>query len=241
MKKGIWLAAAALLAATLTGCTADDPATGEPTTTALVQTTASRPQTTATATAVDPIRVEIDDIAAMTPKAIADKIFAPAYELYNGYTGLGFYQNGQPYVFDPDDTVQGQWAPLQRLVSPYATYDEYMAALRAHFTDELIAEFTDKKLAERDGKAYLFDGGRGVNIFYIDTVYAVKSVDYENKTVIFTATSRYVKDEYWDLAEDLENIPAEYIQTGTGDFTYLRQENGWVFADFMPYDRIGLS
>lgn len=171
---------------------------------------------------------------------LAKTIFDPAIALYRNFEGIGDvgfagYSSEYFYLDDYPDYFIEQ--PGNRYYMPvkderYPTYQAFVDELRKHFSEQLTKELlSGGTYIERDGKFYLEDGARGMNVDFYDASYEVTS-QVPGK-VVFTATARYIRDDRfsWDLPE----VPGEMLESRDFVYNYELEGGKWVFTNFQLF------
>ena len=105
-------------------------------------------------------------------------------------------------------------------------------SLNSIFTTKLVDELLSyNNFIEVDGKVYAYCPGRGSDITYIDSKYAV--TDVQDDKIELTVTARYIKDEYFDTWYDNgAEIKDNMVDVREIKFELKNYDGKWVFDKF---------
>lgn len=158
-------------------------------------------------------------------------LFRAARRLYDGIAGCsrGFDVDYATVVAQP---VEGQdFTRSFYLDNGFASYDDFLTALHAVFTDEMCNSIlANGDFIEVDGKLYAGEGDRGSNIAYLSNSYTAGAATSDG--IAFTWAAHYNDDAYEN--PDSMDAANAYTEEYTVQLAYT--ENGWRFFNFvMPY------
>jgi len=166
---------------------------------------------------------------------LAKTIFDPAIALYRNFEGFSDVRGGEGSGYiEQMDGWERYYEPVDD--ERYPTYQAFVDALHRHFSEQLTQELlSGGTYIERDGKFYMTDSARGMDISFHDVSYAVTS--QTPGKVVFTATAFYVKDEWFEewWYSDLPEIPDEMLESEDFVYTYELIDGKWVFTSFQLF------
>lgn len=160
-------------------------------------------------------------------------LFEAAWRIYDGIGGCstGYIHNYDTTIEVPQDDQD--WDLVYDLDTGFDTYDDFITAMHAVFTDdycdELLAYGGEAPgLIERNGKLWSLEADRGSDIEYMYVDYAlVSSSDTE---IVFNMTGHYApldgNGDWIKAQEYTQDYPIKMEKTS----------DGWRFASFaIPY------
>ena len=158
-----------------------------------------------------------------------------AYGLFDGCAGLDCeydvtYEkeiDGYMWTYSPVKSKQPQYSFLD-----FSSYKAFKKSLNSIFTTKLVDKLLSYNLfIEVDGRVYANCPGRGSDITYIDSKYAV--TDVQDDKIEFTVTARYIKDEYLDYMYDSESkIKDSMVNVHEIKFELKNYDGKWLFDKF---------
>ena len=182
--------------------------------------------------------IDLDGIYNLSSDQVYERYFEKAimaYGIFDGCSGLDCeydvtYEkeiDGFAWTYNPVKKKQSEYSFLD-----FSNYKTFKESLNSIFTPKLVDKLLSyNNFIEVDGKVYANCPGRGSDITYIDSKYAVTNV--QDDKIEFTVTARYIKDEYLDYMYDSgAKIKDSMINVREIKFE-LKNDNGkWLFDKF---------
>lgn len=208
-------------------------ATEEPETTAA----ATEEQTTAepvseTSTSETELPAETDESGAVNLKiddsTSDEELIAAGQELFKSACDVNWkFHVGCPYTLDYESVAENSMGWQFYLITDEGinSLADVEADYHKVFSDAYPNDLSEIFM-EHDGRLYALDGGRGGNVYYIDSVITEVQQRLDNE-IIFNVENRYSGDDYTGEGEYTENA----------EFSAVIDENGtWRAGLFtLPY------
>ena len=182
---------------------------------------------------------EYKDIYNMSSDEVYEKYLKKAVIAYSMFDGLGGPYCEYDVTYDADNDGYTWTYYLiesdQRGEYDFIDFSSYKAlkkSLNKIFSNDLV----DKLLGygnfiEADGKLYACCHGRGSDIYYVKSKYAV--TDVKDDKIELTVYAEYVKEKYFDSWEyDYSKLTDDMIDVDEIKFTMKKQGEKWKFDKF---------
>ncbi len=185
---------------------------------------------------------DYNKLIAMSSDEIAEKIFAPAAEYYEIFSGLGNVKTSDKYIYFWDTDNMTFVKMYEVTDKRFPDYYTLVAKMRKYFDSLLTYEIFDVgPFMEYNGKLYYNEGVRGGVIDYYKSEYTIKSHNAgpQSAAVVYSVTSAYFKYEEDRIAFEKDPtvvIPDERLEFKTVEFRFNGWEGYWSFRNFeLPY------
>lgn len=177
-----------------------------------------------------------DELTAMTPEDINEKLMLPAFEHYRHFTGLGHLgtEDGRGTAFW--DAEQGsEWRMYRVEDDTFPTYESFVCETRKFFSPDLAAQYFGYGYYMEYGEEFYFlDGVRGASIDYCTIDFSILS-STETEIKYRGVARYYLYEDDWGTYPET-SLPDSRFEFRYFDYTLTLQDGRWVFTQFsLPY------
>ena len=182
---------------------------------------------------------EYKEIYNLSSEEVYEKYLKNAVKAYSMFDGLGGPYCEYDVTYDADNDGYTWTYYLiesdQRGEYDFIDFSSYKA-LKKSLNEIFTSDLVDKLLGygnfiEADGKMYACCHGRGSDIYYVKSEYAV--TDVKDDKIELTVYAEYVKEEYFDSWEyDYSQLTDDMVDDEEIKFTMKKQGGKWKFDKF---------
>ncbi len=177
-----------------------------------------------------------EELIAMTPEDINEKLMQPAFKHYHHFTGLGDMRTEDGSGTDFWNAEQGsKWGMYRVKDEKFPTYESFVCETRKFFSPDLAAEYFGYGCYMEYGEEfYSVAGARGSSIDYCTIDFTILSSS-ETEIKYRGVARYYLYEEDWGTNPET-SLPDDRFEFRYFDYTLTLQDGRWVFTRFsLPY------
>lgn len=181
---------------------------------------------------------DLEGLYNLSSGEVFERYFKNAIMAYGLFDGFGCLDCEYDVTYETEmDGITLIYNPVKKKQTEYSfldfsSYKSFKKSLNSIFSTKIVDRLLSYNyFIEVDGKVYAYCPGRGSDITYIDSKYAVTYV--QDDKIELTVTARYIKDEYFDTWYDNgAEIKDNMVDVREIKFELKNYDGKWVFDKF---------